>query len=215
MFVNCDRAVIGNPLTVMDLLNGTSGEEFRKPACCELVYDEVADCEIELVDDKLTFVPAHTVSCEAAAVTVGEGITLITRVTELEQPLTVTVYVIVAVPMAMPVTTPELLFTVAMLVLLLLQVPPLVASFRSSVFPWHTLKLPVAEVIAATGGGGFTVTVACTADWHPFAATPITVNVVVCAVDVRLVSAPLTEVVPPGPAGSIPTRSTVSSLVQL
>jgi hypothetical protein len=44
-------------------------------------------------------------------------------------------------------------------VLLLLQVPPPVASFNAVVCPWHTISVPV------TGAAGLTVTTAVT--WQP------------------------------------------------
>lgn len=54
----------------------------------------------------------------------------------------------------MPVTTPDEVPMVAMVVILLLHVPPLAASLRVVVLPWHTLVIPV-----IAGGGGVTVTV--------------------------------------------------------
>ena len=51
-------------------------------------------------------------------------------------------YVITAVPMAMPVTVPAVL-TVATAALLLLHVPPVVASLRAVVLPAHVLSVPV------------------------------------------------------------------------
>ena len=61
----------------------------------------------------------------------------------------------VEVPADTPVTTPEL-FIVATAALLLLHVPPVVASLNVVEFPIQTLVVPV---IAATVGKGFTVTV--------------------------------------------------------
>ena len=58
------------------------------------------------------------------------------------------VYVIVAVPPATPVTMP-VDPTVAILVLLLCQVPPEVTSVRAIVDPWQT---ELAPVIAAANG---------------------------------------------------------------
>lgn len=62
----------------------------------------------------------------------------------------------VAVPVAIPLTVPVVL-TEAIAALLLLQVPPAVASASVIVAPVQT---EVAPVIAATAGNGFTVTVA-------------------------------------------------------
>ncbi len=61
----------------------------------------------------------------------------------------------VAEPAATPVTTPVVLFTVAMAVFELLQLPPVVASVRVVVLPTQTLVVPP---IAATVGNAFTVT---------------------------------------------------------
>ena len=62
---------------------------------------------------------------------------------------------IVALPAATPLTTPEL-FTVAIVVAPELQVPPVVASPNDILPPGHTKGVPV---IAAAEGNGLTVTV--------------------------------------------------------
>lgn len=49
----------------------------------------------------------------------------------------------VAVPAAPPVTTPDEALTVAMPVLLLVQVPPLAELLRAVVCPWQTTRVPV------------------------------------------------------------------------
>ena len=49
----------------------------------------------------------------------------------------------VAVPLLTPVTSPELLATLATEMLLLVQVPPLVASESPNVAPWQTGVLPL------------------------------------------------------------------------
>jgi hypothetical protein len=72
------------------------------------------------------------------------------------------VYDIAVVPDAMPYTMPEMLPIVAIDVLLLLHLPPLVASVRVELLPWHKAVVPL---IAA--GEGFTETVAVTV--HPLA----------------------------------------------
>jgi hypothetical protein len=141
---------------------------------------------------------------------VGASLTFIDLLTELIQVNTVTVYVIIVFPLDTPVTTPPA-DIVAAAVLLLVHTPPDVASVKVIVFPTHT---PSSPPIAATAGGGFTVTLAVTDETHPFAA-PVIVNIEVCEVLVRFVNTPSTEDVPPGPAGSMPTRLVVLSLVQL
>lgn len=62
---------------------------------------------------------------------------------------------IVAVPVVTPVIVPVVAPAVAVVVLLLVQLPPVVASLSVDVAPMHTTAVPV---IAA--GNGFTVTVA-------------------------------------------------------
>ena len=60
----------------------------------------------------------------------------------------------VAVPPATPVTIPDKTPTVAMAVRLLLQVPPVEASFNVTVDPAHITVVPV-----TANGTAFTVTV--------------------------------------------------------
>ena len=74
----------------------------------------------------------------------GKGITETVFVTLVHN----VVYVIVAVPFATPVTIP-VEPTVAIPVLLLLQVPPVVASVNAIVEPWQTDAGPV--IAAAVG----------------------------------------------------------------
>ena len=81
----------------------------------------------------------------------------------------VTSYVIVAVPALTPEIIPEA-STVATLLLLDVQVPPVVAEENSVVPPSHTF---VAPVIAATTGNGFTVTLLTAFAVHP-AEVPVT-----------------------------------------
>ena len=80
-----------------------------------------------------------------------------------------TVYEIVAVPAVTPVTMPEEEPTVA-LVLLLLQVPPAVASVSVIVAPSQTEELPEID-----GGVGFTVTVTVVVFVQPILVRPVIV----------------------------------------
>ncbi len=82
----------------------------------------------------------------------GNGFTVIVSVTL--HPIGKSAYVIVGVPAATPPARPVEIFTVAREMLLLLHVPPLVASVSVAVVPGHR---DVAPPIAA--GSGFTVTV--------------------------------------------------------
>lgn len=66
------------------------------------------------------------------AFTVGNAFTVTVRVAVASEqpPVPVIVYVIVAVPAATPVITPEVASTVAMLVLELLQAPPVTVELK-------------------------------------------------------------------------------------
>ncbi len=90
--------------------------------------------------------PTHTIG--APAIAGGGGNTVINFVAVQPAP---NEYVIVAKPGDMPHTWP-VEFTVATAVLLLLHVPPVVASPRSVHEPTHTLDEPVMPA-----GGAFTV----------------------------------------------------------
>lgn len=82
----------------------------------------------------------------------GVGFTVTGVITEHTAP-TPFEYVMVAVPAAAPLTSPPG-FTVAIVVLLLLHVPPVKASDKSVVYPAQSVLIPV-----IAGGIGFTVTV--------------------------------------------------------
>src|SRR5438046_3071596 len=117
---------------------------------------------------------------------------------------------------ATPVTTPVLLFTVAILTLLLDQVPPAGEPDNARVLPEQTFPEFAAIV---TVGGGFTVTVAETlAAGHPVGPCAIMVNVDVCGVPAIFISAADKASgvnVPPGPVGSIPIKLALFVRVQL
>ena len=59
-------------------------------------------------------------------------------------------YVIVALPEATPVTTPVEVPTVAIVLLLLLHVPPAIAQLSDEVPPAHNVVVPVIEATALT-----------------------------------------------------------------
>lgn len=75
------------------------------------------------------------------------AVTVIRNLETAEPQELVMLYFIVSVPADTPVTILPL--TVAMLVLVLLQVPPVVASFKVSIAPLHTDVLPV--IVPAEG----------------------------------------------------------------
>ena len=92
--------------------------------------------------------PTHTVGVPVIVV----GLAFTVTVLVLIQPVP-SVYVIVEVPAAAPVTTPVTISMVA-LPLLLVQLPPAGVEFSVVVSPIHTAAVPVIFV-----GLGFTVTV--------------------------------------------------------
>jgi len=75
----------------------------------------------------VTVVPAHIGDVPLIAPAMGNGLTVIVRVAFAVPQLLVTVYVILALPWAIPVTTPVVL-TVAIPVALELHTPPVAAS---------------------------------------------------------------------------------------
>ena len=110
--------------------------------------------------------PAHTSVVPLIAATTGIGLTVTVVVTDALHPFVVTVYVIVVLPAATPVTTPVDALTVAVAVLDDVQTPPAVTSDKVVVEPSHTEVVPV---IAATVGNALIVTVVVTELTHPFA----------------------------------------------
>jgi hypothetical protein len=94
-----------------------------------------------LVVLSVVVLPTHTFVLPVIAVGVGFIVTSRTEV----HPVLVTLYVIPAVPAALPVTSPVVRFTLALTGSLLLQVPPPVLMFRSDVVPSHIAAAPVIE----------------------------------------------------------------------
>jgi hypothetical protein len=99
--------------------------------------------------------PVHNVVVPDIAAIVGTVITVTVMV--LVRP-PISVYEIVTVPAATPVTIPEDVPTVAIVLSLLLQVPPLAASVRAVVAPAQTVVVPV------IGDAGTTFTVVTAVD---------------------------------------------------
>ena len=99
------------------------------------------------------------------AVIVGGLLTVIDFVALAVPQLLVTVYLMVAVPGATPVTTPVPEFTVATAVLLLLQLPPLVPLLVNVVVdPTQTVAAPLT---VPAFGSGFTVSALVAVVEHP------------------------------------------------
>ncbi|NDH07230.1 hypothetical protein EBX93_15140 [bacterium] len=76
----------------------------------------------------------------------------------------VTIYLIATIPAVTPATTP-LLFTVAIVVFALAQVPPMVELLNVVVAPTHKLVVPVIELIE---GNAFIVIILETVESQPF-----------------------------------------------
>jgi hypothetical protein len=100
---------------------------------------------------------------------IASGLGLTVTILVVEHPVG-NIYETTAVPLATPVTTPVAEPTTAILVLLQLQVPPVVAQARLVLNPVQTFNVPV--IVA---GSGFTLTVTFAVLLHPFAFVPITV----------------------------------------
>lgn len=115
-------------------------------------------------------------------------------------------------PLATPVTRPVLLFTEAILVLLLDHVPPVVALSNCIVLPVHTLLGPV---IAATVGGGLTMTETENGVIGQPLAEPVMVKLDVCGEVVVLVRFPAMDDKNPPAFGSIPIKLLVLFLVHV
>jgi hypothetical protein len=97
-----------------------------------------------VVFDKAVDSPTHTLGVPVMAA--GKGLTVTINSTLHPVP---SVYVIAAVPADTPVTTPEVLLTVAIAVAPLLHVPPDMELASVVVSPIHTL----AEPVIAEGSG--------------------------------------------------------------
>ena len=122
------------------------------------------DPALETVEEKVRLSPKHIV---LPGLTFIETVGMVRALTEiegimLEQPVADSLYVKVTVPGATPVTTPALV-TVAKLLLLLVQVPPLFGD-RVIVLPTQTLFADT-----ETAGRGFTVICPVVLE-HPVAA---------------------------------------------
>ena len=98
---------------------------------------------------KLTEEPTHTVAVPVMPAGTGSTVTVVVAVQPKGNE-----YVIVAVPSATEETTPLDDPTVAIVISLLLQVPPVAASLNVVVEPGQILSFPV------IGANGFTVTTA-------------------------------------------------------
>ena len=103
---------------------------------------------------KIVFEPAQTIGVPAMVPALGVGLTVTTCVAAAVPQLLVTVYDIVVVPVAMPLTTPEVP-TVPVDGLTLLHAPPVAASVKAVLAPVQTVGVP--EIVPAFGRP-FTVT---------------------------------------------------------
>ena len=121
--------------------------------------------------------PIHALAVPPIAASVGKAFTLTVACAVEIHPFVVTVYVIVAVPAATPVTNPVEASTVAT-ALDDDQTPPAVALVNVVAEPAHTSVVPL---IAATTGRALTVTACVTKLVQPFAFVMVYVIVAVPA----------------------------------
>ena len=103
--------------------------------------------------DKVMVEPAHNV----VGPVIGSGNTFTFTVVVIKHPVETSVYEIYAIPVVPPVTMPVADPTVATDGLLLLQVPPGLASLNVIVVAEHNMPPPI-----IADGGGFTVIVVVT-----------------------------------------------------
>ena len=148
--------------------------------------------------------PIHALAVPPIAASVGKAFTLTVACAVEIHPFVVTVYVIVAVPAATPVTTPVEASTVAT-ALDDDQTPPVVALVNVVAEPAHTSVVPL---IAATTGRALTVTACVTKLVQPFAFVMVYVIVAVPAetplttpVEASTVAVAVFELVQTPPAG--------------
>lgn len=102
--------------------------------------------------EKVVELPSHTTGMPVIAPGTGNTVTRVEVVHPSKD-----VYTIFVLPAVRPVTTPDVMPIPAVPGLLLLQVPPVVASLNVVELPTHTEVIPVIEA-----GNGFTVIVVVT-----------------------------------------------------
>jgi hypothetical protein len=96
------------------------------------------------VELKVVTLPTQRAEVPVMVPALGAAVTFITKVEEAlaQPPVPLTVYVIVAVPAAVPVTTPALLIG-AMLEEVEVQVPPLAVEVKVVTLPTQRAEVPV------------------------------------------------------------------------
>jgi len=118
----------------------------------------------------VVLLPAHIVAPDVVVVTVGEGLTVMTRVAVAEQPVEVPITVYVVVPVGetvtvVPVSDPGIqVYVVAPDAVIVVLLPEQIVEL---------------VVVVVTVGVGFTLIVRVAVLVQPFAPVPVTVNVVV------------------------------------
>jgi hypothetical protein len=111
------------------------------------------------VEVKVVTLPTQRAEVPVMVPALGAAVTVITKVEEAlaQPPVPLTVYVIVAVPAAAPVTTPALLIG-AMLEEVEVQVPPLAVEVKVVTLPTQRAEVPV---MVPALGAAVTVTANC------------------------------------------------------
>jgi len=112
-----------------------------------------------VVDSRVQLSVKQTCCVPERVPALGAAVTVITKVEEAlaQPPVPLTVYVIVAVPAAAPVTTPALLIG-AMLEEVEVQVPPLAVEVKVVTLPTQRAEVPV---MVPALGAAVTVTANC------------------------------------------------------
>jgi hypothetical protein len=123
-----------------------------------------------VVDPKQTVCAPEIVIADGAA----EIVTLVVAVASAQPPVPVTVYVIVAVPPATPLTKPDEL-TIATAVLLEVQAPPLTVELSCVEVLEQAVVVP--EIVPAEGTAEIVTVLVAVASEHP--PVPVTVYVIV------------------------------------
>ena len=149
------------PLTVYVIVAVPAAVPVTTPAL--LIGAMLEEVEVQVpplaVEVKVVTLPTQRAEVPVMVPALGAAVTVITKVEEAlaQPPVPLTVYVIVAVPAAVPVTTPALLIG-AMLEEVEVQVPPLAVEVKVVTLPTQIAEVPV---MVPALGAAVTVTANC------------------------------------------------------
>jgi hypothetical protein len=120
------------------------------PATVATVVSALAQVPPGTVEVSVVLAPTQMPEVPLKIPAVGNGLTVKVSTTVAVPHVVVTVYEMRAVPAARPVTTPPP-ETVAIVLVVLLQAPPVTVATKVSVVPTHTAEEPV--TVPAVGNG--------------------------------------------------------------